>query len=122
MSGINFLADTNAIIYLLAGNSCMAPYKDAVLGVSVITEMELLSFPHITNHEINILGKLFEKCIIFPLDDKIKQQSIFFRRNYGLKLPDAIIAATAKVYEVSLLIADKDFEKIEDLNLRLLNP
>ena len=26
MNGIDFLADTNALIYLLGGNSCMTPY------------------------------------------------------------------------------------------------
>ena len=26
MNGIDFLADTNALIYLLAGNPCMKPY------------------------------------------------------------------------------------------------
>lgn len=39
-----------------------------------------------------------------------------------LQIPDAIVAATAKVHGLSLLSADKDFEKIADLNLRLLKP
>ena len=41
MNGINFLADTNALIYLLNGNSCMNPYLQKTLAFSVISEMEL---------------------------------------------------------------------------------
>jgi len=37
-----------------------------------------------------------------------------FRKEYNLKLPDAIIAATAKYINSSLITADKDFEKIKD--------
>ncbi len=38
MNGIDFIADTNAVIYLLSGKPYMRPYSDARLGVSVITE------------------------------------------------------------------------------------
>lgn len=43
MSGVDFLADTNAMIYLLAGNNCMRPYLSKKLGVSLISELEVLS-------------------------------------------------------------------------------
>ncbi|MBO5690919.1 MAG: PIN domain-containing protein, partial [Spirochaetaceae bacterium] len=43
-------------------------------------------------------------------------------RFYKIKLPDAIVAATAISYNVPLLTADKEFNKIKGLNLCLLNP
>ena len=38
MNGINFVADTNALIYLLNGNTCMTPYLDKNLSYSVISD------------------------------------------------------------------------------------
>ncbi len=40
MSGIDYLADTNALIYLLNGNPCMKPYLQEKLHYSLISEME----------------------------------------------------------------------------------
>ena len=51
MSGTDYLADTNAIICLLNGNDCMKPFLQKKLAVSVITFMELLSFPSLTMEE-----------------------------------------------------------------------
>ena len=51
MSGIDYLADTNAIIYLLGGKECMKPFLSKKLGVSIISVMELLSYPGISSEE-----------------------------------------------------------------------
>lgn len=121
MNGIDFVADTNAIIYLLAGNPCMKSFIDKSLGVSVITEMELLSFPRITEQEQLVIKELLLNCMISYLDNDIKNQAIYLRRFYKIKLPDAIVAATAISYNVPLLTADREFNKIKGLNLCLLN-
>ena len=122
MSGIDYVADTNAIIYLLAGNGCMEAYKDASIGVSVISEMELLSFPRITEQESQIIKNLLSHCIIFPLQHEIKNQGIYLRKVFGMKLPDAIVAATAMTQQLPLLTVDKAFAKLQGLNLYLLEP
>lgn len=122
MNGIDFIADTNAIIYLLSGKPYMRPYEEARLGVSVITEMELLSFPHITAQELNNLHDLLSDCTIFPLDIFVKERAILVRRTHGIKLPDAIVAATAMEEGIPLITADKGFRKIAELDLRLLEP
>lgn len=46
MNGIEYLADTNAVIYLLSGNDCMKPFLQKKLAVSVISfnGASLLSF------------------------------------------------------------------------------
>ncbi|MBQ7626384.1 MAG: hypothetical protein IJS87_04945 [Rhodocyclaceae bacterium] len=41
MNGADFVADTNALLYLLCGNACMRPYWSKRLGVSVISEILL---------------------------------------------------------------------------------
>ena len=122
MNGIHFIADTNAIIYLLSGKPYMKQYEDARFGVSVITEMELLSFPRITPTELSNLKALLSDCIIFPLDTAVKDRAIHIRRTYGTKLPDSIVAATSLECAVPLITADKGFKKILELDLRLLEP
>ena len=45
MNGIDFLADTNAIIYLLAGNECMKPYLNKNLPSVRLSEGALPFLP-----------------------------------------------------------------------------
>lgn len=120
MNGIDFVVDTNAIIYIFGGKSFVTEYVKCNLIASVITEMELLSFPHITSKELTALKSFLSDCIIVPLDNRIKERAIFIRRKYGTKLPDAIVAATALEYNLPLVTADKGFRKIEELDLQLL--
>ena len=72
MNGIDFLADTNALIYILNGNSCMTPFLQNELAFSVISELELLSFHGITSEEENNIRLFLLNCKEIPLADKIK--------------------------------------------------
>ena len=81
MSGIEILADTNAILYLFSGNKCMIPFMNMQIGVSVITEMELLSFPKIYPQKLHNLQLILSKCIIIPMDNDIKKKNPW--RNSG---------------------------------------
>lgn len=51
------------------------------------------------------------------MNDAIKDKCIFLRNNYKIKTPDAIIAATALVFDLPLLTSDADFKKINELKL-----
>jgi tRNA(fMet)-specific endonuclease VapC len=60
---------------------------------------------------------------IFFLDkdnDSIFKETIKIRKKYKLKLPDAIIAATAIVNNATLLSADDIFAKIYNLKFELI--
>ncbi|WP_116116502.1 PIN domain-containing protein [Algoriphagus antarcticus] len=46
--------------------------------------------------------------------------TIHLKRNYNIKLPDAIIASTSLLYEIPRVTADKGFAKIKELELVLL--
>ena len=122
MNGIKYLADTNAVIYLLGGNTCMKPYLHEWLAVSVITFMELLSFPGLTNEEEKSIRKFLSLCEILQIDEKVREETIRIRRKYKVKLPDSIIGATAVTQELTLLTADRAFLKIEDLKVGELKP
>mgnify|MGYP003986337181 FL=1 len=117
MSGIKYLLDTNIVIGLLKASpdasNLLQIYPDLLekCAVSQITRMELLVFPKIdAKSGQQILGFL-ESCPILLLDEHIEQIAIKLRRNGRLKLPDAIIAATAQAHDLELFTFDKHLAK-----------
>ena len=62
-----------------------------------------------------------ENATILPLDRVVSDKTIEIRKNHKIKLPDAIIAATALVHNFNLATRNiKDFKKID--GLELVNP
>ena len=122
MSGFDYIADTNAVVYLLAGNACMKPFLGKKLAVSVITVMELLSFPEIDEKEETTIRSFLNNCEILNISEGIRELTIEIRRTYKTKLPDAIIAATAVSSSVPLITADVGFLKIKSLQVEKLMP
>ena len=122
MNGIDYIADTNALLYLLSGNPCMKPYLSSYIGLSVISEMKLLSFSGITAFEEKRIRSLIQDCLVLFLTENIKNKTIALRRAYKIKLPDAIIAATAIENKLQLITADKGLKRVSELNLLLIEP
>lgn len=122
MNGIDYMADTNALIYLLSGDSCMKSYLANYIGLSVISEIELLSFPGITSFEEQQIRSFIKDCTVLFLTENVKNKTIALRRSYKIKLPDAIIAATAIENNLQLITADKGFKQIAELDLALIEP
>lgn len=117
MNGVDFLADTNFIIHLNEGNILVEPFLDYNFGVSFITEIELLGSFSISKTKKSLLNDILKDCEIFEMNDTIKQMCIKLRQQYKIKIPDAIIAATAIIYKVPLITSDRDFEKIKEIDL-----
>jgi len=91
------------------------------LGVSVISEIELLGKKNISQYDINVIRSLLDDCEIIDFNNTIKDIAISLRQKYSIKIPDAIVAATAKNFDLSLITADKDFQKIKDIDIILLD-
>jgi len=67
------------------------------------------------------IQKLLANSNIFPLNDEVVDKTIKVRKKYKLKLPDAIIAATALVNNLTLITHNKkDFQKVK--NLKVIDP
>ena len=79
--------------------------------------MELLGKPGLASEQIKISQSLIDNCILVEFNHEIKSEAIQIRRNFKLKLPDAIIAATSKYLRSPLFTADKDFKKVPNLEL-----
>ena len=117
MSGINFLADTNFLIHLNQGNPIVEPFLDYEFGVSFITEIEMLGSFSISKTKKLQLNNILKDCQILEMNTQIKETCIKIKQQYKLKIPDAIIAATAIVYKIPLITSDRDFEKIKEFDL-----
>lgn len=59
---------------------------------------------------------------MLSITNEVKKKTIELRKKYNIKLPDAIIAATAIENDLTLITADKGFEKVEELKLTLIVP
>jgi predicted nucleic acid-binding protein len=122
MNGSKYLADTNVLLYVIAGNIAVSEYINDEFYISEITEIELLGNKGITDIQYKYRSKMIDNCTIVSLSEYIKRITIQLKQNYTLKIPDAIIAATAIYLNIPLLTADKDFKKIKELDLILIQP
>ena len=58
-----------------------------------------------------------ENFSILDVDMQIAKEAAIFRSRYGIKLPDAIIAATCKDHRYILVTKDKAFRKIGEIQV-----
>jgi predicted nucleic acid-binding protein len=101
-----FVLDTNAVLYLLGGRLAQ-PLPAGDYFISVISELELLAYPNITEDEEKRIKALLEDVTIIEFPATVKKQAIDLRKRHNLKLPDAIIAATALSLSATLLTNDQ---------------
>jgi predicted nucleic acid-binding protein len=122
MNGIRVVCDTNPLIYLLDGNIDVARFLDnKQIYLSVITELELFGKPNLSSQDTEIIDALLNGCFIIDINQEIKYIYREIRQKYSLKLPDAIVAATAIYLDMPLLTFDKGFKNVPNLKLIMLN-
>jgi len=120
MSGNKLFLDTNIILYLLQGDKTLTEVlNNKQFYISFITQLELLSFPGLTRKDLKVINELLGECVIIDINSEIKDLTVKYRKNYKLKLPDSIIAATSLYLDITLMTADTDFKKMKDLDLIL---
>lgn len=124
--GARYLIDSNAVIdYLMGklppeGMAFMDDVVNAIPKVSIITKMEVLGY-HAPPADALLLMDFLSDSDIFGLSDATVQQTIDLRKSYKIKLPDAIIAATALVHGLGLISRNlEDFKNISGLTV--INP
>jgi predicted nucleic acid-binding protein len=81
--------------------------------------MELLSIPNITEVEAQAFNALLLLMTNLSISQMIEDIAIDFRKRHHTKLPDSIIAATAKALQVELLMLDKNLAN--KLSLSMIN-
>jgi predicted nucleic acid-binding protein len=113
VNGIEFLLDTNIVIGLLKGNGPAVELAERVglrldrAADSQITRIELLGYPGLTEAEEAVTRQFLARCEVFLPSEAVEAETIRLRRSTGLKLPDAIVLASARVAGVALLTLDQ---------------
>lgn len=114
MSNNRFILDTNIFI-LLFNNRLQDDLPDGELGCSVITEMELRGYPNLTASEDALIRDRLSILVVYGIDAAVKEETIRLKRLFRLKLPDAIIAATAIINDAVLLTNDTALHRVSGL-------
>ena len=118
MSGREILIDTNIALYFLKGDpEVIEILKDKSVFISFITEIELLSFPKLKKQWTKMIREFLSLCKVVGYGDELRDQTVEIRKRASLKLPDAIIAATSFTLQLPFITADKQFKRIENLNV-----
>jgi predicted nucleic acid-binding protein len=107
--------DTNTILYLLGGRLAK-PLPTGQYFISVISEMELLSYPLLDESAQSKIEGFFSEITIIGLSESVKKLAILLRREHQLKLPDAIVAATALSLGATLIANDSKLLRLPSLS------
>lgn len=126
MEQSNYIIDTNSVIDYL-GNKLPKPglnFLNIVIDegpiISIITKIEVLGF-NTSEANQNLLLNFINDAIILDLSSDVVDTCIKLRKKYKIKLPDAIIAATALTYELTLITRNSsDFKNISEI--KTINP
>lgn len=112
----DLLVDTDVFIDHLRGAAQLQPGRHR-LHYSVITRAELFAGNTATALATQLLAPLRE----VPVDRSVAERAGRVVREFGLRLPDAIIAATALEKGLQLSTRNtKDFENVRGLRLQAL--
>lgn len=118
-----FLIDTNVLIDVQLGRiperglRYVAEVMDNDFTVSFVSYIEFMGYRELPESAEQFIALAH----IIKIDNDIIERCIGLRRTLSIKLPDAIIAATALSYNLTLITRNtRDFKHIEEL--KLLNP
>jgi len=121
MNGNSALLDSNIIIYLSKREvplSFLDQFDEHY--ISVITYMEVLGYQFRDPKEEEFIREMIEVFRILFIDQKIAVMAIEIRRKRRIKLPDAIIAATAKA--LNLYLVTRNIDDFEKVDIQIANP
>jgi hypothetical protein len=119
-----FLIDTNIVIYYTNGTIPENHYErvselfSSSFNISTITKIEVLGWKKLEGEEKEKLESFVSNANVFYINQEIEQKTIELKRIHNIAVPDAIIGATALVYEMTLVTRNEtDFKKIEGLEI-----
>jgi predicted nucleic acid-binding protein len=111
--------DTNAILCILGGKLAR-PLTPAQYFVSIISEMELLSYPSLDDAALAQIRRFLYEVTVVELTEEIRELAIDLWRRHALKLPDAMVAATALSLQAELVTNDIKLLRVPGLTCQRL--
>ena len=115
-----YLLDSNILIYYLDGQKDVIPFVERTkssIFISVISVTELLAKPSLTKKQQTLINNFLSQFNILDFDITIARQAAAIKRKYGLTFPDAVLAATAKVFKLNLVSKDRAFKKVKEVRV-----
>jgi predicted nucleic acid-binding protein len=117
MSGERYLLDTNAIVCLLRGDEALHQRLQSAewVGISILSQIEFLAFPNLSENDGRIFQEFSAAVDVVGLDRAERaliDRIVSLRIQYRLRLPDAIIAATAIERGAILITDDRQLRKL----------
>jgi predicted nucleic acid-binding protein len=113
-----YLLDTNVVLDFMANklpikaHNLLSEIIDTEINLSVISKIELLGFSKVEQDLVSFV----DYANVLMIDGNIVDKTIEIRKIYRIKLPDAVIAATALIYNMTLLTRNiRDFKSIKGL-------
>ena len=122
---MRWLLDSNVLIDALAG----LPHGVRVLRearkrpeisviYSSITRIEVLGFPNLSEQEESAIRRLLNEFEEIPVSNEIVERTIQIRKLIRIKLPDALIAASAHVAQATVVTRNtSDFQRTPSLTV-----
>jgi predicted nucleic acid-binding protein len=121
--GQQYLIDSNTVIDYLSGKLpdngrlFLDQLINNIPNISVITKIEVLGYKT-TPEASQLLNDFVDDSAVYSLSDEIVKKTIEIRKEYKIKIPDAIIAATAMTNGLVLVSRNtKDFRIINGLEV-----
>ncbi len=117
MNGKRLLLDTNAIISLLQGNARLVTLcRDAEwVGISIISRLEFLCFTGLAAADRGTFEDFLRRVEVIGIDGQntpLLELIVTIRTAHRLKLPDAVIAASAIFRHADLVSDDRSFARV----------
>jgi predicted nucleic acid-binding protein len=109
---VSALLDTNIIIGYLRGHRAaeeeFARYPDP--AISVVTRIEVLA--GVSQEVETVVRDFLDELVLVSLDDDVAERAVHLRRRHKVKLPDAIVWASAQVHRRLLVTRNtKDYPR-----------
>jgi tRNA(fMet)-specific endonuclease VapC len=122
MIGNRVLLDTNAIAALLQGNLDLVELLKSAewIGISVISEIEFLANSALNEDDKALFENFINRIDVIDLnhhDTVLLPLILEVRKKSKIKLPDAIIAATAIHNNAKIITSDEGFRKVARLRV-----
>jgi len=117
---MGYLVDSNVLIDYVAERFKNNQLKaldlifDEALRISIITKIEILGYDGVEEEEAKMIQFLSSADVV-ALDEEIVERTILLKKSVKIKTPDAIIASTALVSDLTLITNNiADFKRVID--------
>jgi predicted nucleic acid-binding protein len=114
---VRVVLDTNVILYMLGGRIADMPPLGRYY-VSVISALELLSFPALGTAEEQQIRAFLAAVAVIELTADVQAATIAVRRKHGFKLPDAIVVGTAMALDAALATNDRRLSRVPEVTIQ----